>query len=230
MTYSPALLHLLRDRAGEVPELVELSDESFYWNVEEAVRGQFRSRSWLPEEADWAAADARLVLDRLSDGWFGRGGPTSPQARYADTPELRIGEGGRVNAEKPERGLWTACFFPSGQSTWDHGEMSLGRPVRVRHSVHYGESSVSVHVIDSPEDFARLVTRFPRPAADGRVRVDWDAVGEVHHAVHLTAKGLLTADRVPVTTPHGTAELWGWGSQSTVWLRLPDDARVVPGA
>jgi hypothetical protein len=57
--------------------------------------------------------------------------------------------------------------------------------------------------------------------------VRWDAVARHFNAVHLTARGLVTAHDVAVTTPHGEAKLFGWDSESTAWLRAPRSGFVV---
>ncbi|GAA1342154.1 hypothetical protein [Saccharothrix algeriensis] len=224
---SPGLLRLLENWSDEIDALMALGDEEFYWEVEHAVAGQFSTEQWEPRDAPWALADAHRVLDRLSSGWFGQDRLLSPVARYVDPSDPKIGaveaaSGGRVNAEKPEKGVWTASLFPSGRTTWDRGEARFRHLGRVRCVVEFDDTRVRVHTIHSLQDFADLVLRFPVPAPDGRARVDWTAVARSYDAVHLTAKGLLTADRVPVPTDWGVAELWGWGSQSTVWFRPAD--------
>ena len=229
--YSPALLQLLNNWPNEVDALLALGDEEFYWEVEHAVDAQFHQSSWHPHEASWVAADADRVLNRMSSGWFDRAEPASPQARYLDPANLEMRDTGtmppsRLNAEKPERGMWTASFFPSGRTTWDHGETRFRHLERVLCSLQFDDTHVSSYAIHSLEDFAELVRRFPAPGSEGRIRVDWTSVARHFDAVHLTAKGLITADRVPVSTTHGIAELWGWGSQSTVWFNVPPGLRV----
>ncbi|XVS62244.1 hypothetical protein ACQPYE_28785 [Actinosynnema sp. CA-299493] len=60
-----------------------------------------------------------------------------------------------------------------------------------------------------------------------RARVCWTRAAEDLDAVHLTVPGLLTAQHVPITTPHGTAILTGWDAESTAWLHLPPDFEMT---
>jgi hypothetical protein len=231
---APALHRLLDDWAGRMEALLAMDDEDIYWEIEHAVGAQFYTESWHPCTPSRPTVNSRRLLERLSKGWFGTVGPASPQARYMNDGVLYFdatpAAGVAPVVEKPASGVWTASFLPSGATTWDRGESRFKRLGRELYELHFDESGVVVYVIDSLDDFAVLASRFPGAVVDGRVRLDWQKVKAEFDAVHLTAKGLLTADRCPVVTSEGVAELSGWGSQSTVWFRRPPGLRVGTSA
>jgi hypothetical protein len=176
---------------------------------------------------------AQRILARLAGAPFSGGRLPSPQARYTDDPvvrEIAIADPppGPPMGEKPTWALWTGSFLPDGTCAWERCEYPRpGSGERLRYSLSFDESEVTAYTIDSLSDFRELVSTYFDPQDEGRVRVRWAAVAKDFDAVHLTARGLATAQDVEVRTPAGIGKLWGWDTESTAWLRLPRSGFTV---
>ncbi|CCH29202.1 hypothetical protein ABZ816_38485 [Actinosynnema sp. NPDC047251] len=232
---SPVLIELcllLRDFLGDRDldtRLDDLTDDDLYRHIAFAASLQHSGRDFTARPTPELDHIAAAVLLRLSTGSLGDTSLRSPQARYAAdaTPRTVQVADGPASPDKPVGALWTSSFLPNGTSMWQWGELAEFGPDRQLFTVTFDPTGSRVFTINSPSDYGRLVTRYPR-SSDGRAQVCWTRAAEDLDAVHLTVPGLLTAHHVPVETPHGTATLTGWDAESTAWLHLPPHLRTTP--
>ncbi|MBB5907282.1 hypothetical protein [Actinoalloteichus hymeniacidonis] len=227
-------MELCKRFADDVESLRRFDDAHLYHQITFAASLRHSRDEFLPHLAPDLDAVADVVLGRMSTGWFAQPTPGTPQSRFSKTGEFGpIGSlashlGAEIS-EKPAGGAWTSSYLPSGESAWARWEQAeFSHESRDPWSVHFDASSCALYQIDSLDDFTRLVLRYPGDTQNGRVGIDWSTVAADFHAVHLTAKGLLTVQNFPVSTPLGIAELRGWDAESTVWLRVPPGLRVTP--
>jgi hypothetical protein len=173
---------------------------------------------------------------RLSAGWFAEPTPTSAQAHFGAVGEhsrvalaLPDHRGTRVIDDKPNGAWWTSSMLPDGTSCWSRAESLVGTPetraagqfpARQEHWITVDVAAARIHRIERPVDFSVLLEEYP---LSGSVfpRVDWIAVAADFDAVHLTARGLVYTQDVPIGTSRGHSALRGWNCESTAWLTEP---------
>ncbi|MDX3656412.1 hypothetical protein PV646_03745 [Streptomyces sp. ID05-26A] len=223
---SPVLLELCGFIGDEVL-LDRLADEDLYRHITFAASQRHSGRAFTARRVPELDAIAAAVMRRLSSGPLSATAPRSPQSRFARSavPSAVTLIDRPTQDDKPAGALWTSSFLPDGTSMWQWGEWAEFGRDRPLHALAFDPTGVRLCAIGSPADYERLVNRYPRPAS---TRVDWPRVAEDFDAVHLTVTGLLTAQHVPVATPHGPAMLTGWDAESTAWLRLPPGLTTTP--
>lgn len=174
-----------------------------------------------------------LLENRFNSGWFrDTANLVSPQACYLLNPgfteiEITDIDARTVADEKPRGALWTSSLLPDSTPTWQtHEREEFARLSRTLYHLHFDPQQVSVYTIDSFADFQTLLLNFAQHNTNGRATVRWGDVAKQFDAVHLTARGLVDADGVQFQTPYGLAELRGWGSESTAWLRTVSGTRL----
>jgi hypothetical protein len=214
-------------------DLDSVDDVDLYQWIVFAVAPQHSSMDFHERPApDLDHAEA-LLGDRLRRGWFGERSVPAPQARFS-TEEV-IGEvvlrsvtSDLIIDEKPVGALWTSSFLPNGQSAWAIGESTEipGDSARPLFAIGFDQAATRAVEVSTPEDYQRLVMRYPRPMPDGRALVDWISAASDLDAVRLTAAGLVFAHNVRVPTPYGVAQLRGWDAESTAWLNRPPGLRI----
>lgn len=163
----------------------------------------------------WSDDAAERITRRTGSGWFAAVTLTSPQVHYGALPFVRVtnGDPRSIVGQKPQGALWTSSRLPDGSNGW-----TLFDQGRELVEVTFDQRRVRVHQLDDVDDYVRLVTTYPRTIG-GTAHVDWVAAAAELDAVHLTARGLLRIEGLPVDTPAGTACLAGWNAESTAWLR-----------
>ncbi|ATE55176.1 hypothetical protein [Actinosynnema pretiosum] len=226
---------LLCDFLGDLDlgvKLDGLTDDDLYQNITFAASLQHSGRDFTARPAPELDHIAAAVLRRLSTGALGDTTLRSPQARYATDATLwtvRVADGPESTTapDKPVGALWTSSVLPDGTSMWQWGELAEFGPDRPPYTVTFDPEGIRLFTIDSPSDYARLVDRYPC-SSNGRAQVCWSRAAEDLDAVHLTVRGLLTAQHVPVETSQGTAILTGWDAESTAWLHLPNVFEMTP--
>jgi len=187
-----------------------------------------------PATADWFAN-----LDRKRQVWIARDGRPPSPASFS--PDLRpFGAG----ITKPRRALWTTTSVGKCPSGWifylrwgeDRREPPY-HPWRLRVL-----SSARVYEVHGPQAWQTLCLAYPAPSflpspmptPKDLIEPDWQAVTHDWDGIHLSLGGLLTTERVRWGKPSAQTHLFGWGVESTTWLRwvfdhverLPD---VDPG-
>jgi hypothetical protein len=170
------------------------------------------------EPGVWSSAAAERITRRMRSGWFADVTLKSPQAHHGDPDRPVVvtnGDPRSIVGQKPQGALWTSSRLPGDSTGW-----SLFEHAREPVDVHFDPHQVRVHQLDDIEDYVRLVARYPR-VHHGEAHVDWVAAATDLDAVHLTARGLLRIEGVPLDTPSGTACLAGWNAESTAWLHSP---------
>ncbi|MFF4596835.1 hypothetical protein [Amycolatopsis sp. NPDC001319] len=212
--------------------LVELSDVDLF----EVIAA---TAEWVGPEAG-PEVDPRPVAEelenRLSGGWFAESTPSEAQAHFSVAPEpprvalVRPEPGStRVFDDKPRGAWWTSSRLPDGTSCWSRSESLVGTPEtraagevppRREHWVTVDLTAARIHRIERAADFAVLLAEYPL-GGSGFPRVDWLAVAEDFDAVHLSARGLVYTQDVPIATDRGTSALRGWNCESTAWLTEP---------
>jgi hypothetical protein len=229
---SPVLIELVRLLDESMGDLGSVDDVDLYEWIVFAVAHQYSSSNFherLAPDLDDAEA---LLRDRLSQGWFGQRPVPAPQAWFnaeglIGDVVLRTVTNDLVIGEKPPGALWTSSFLPDGRSAWAIGESSAyPNSSRRLFAMDFDQAATRAFEVSTPEDYQRLVTRYPRPMPDGRALVDWIAAGTDLDAVRLTAAGLVFAHNVRVPTPYGVAQLRGWDAESTAWLNRPPGLRI----
>jgi hypothetical protein len=159
--------------------------------------------------------------------WVGPRRPAEVKVRWDRPPDL---------SSKPRFRPWTSTYIsPKFGSAWVQFCLRTGTdggrdPKKLWKSwlLTVDESSPpSVYVVNSADDLVRLVQAYPvneatRPdlrldgrEADAARYPDWNAVGRVYDAVHLTKRG----QRATATRVAGKPDLVGWDCESTVWFK-----------
>jgi hypothetical protein len=229
---SPVLIELVRLLGDSVYHLGSVDDGDLYEEIVFAVGHQHSTPDFHERPAPDLDAAEELVRGRLAMGWFAERSVPTPQAwnsatgRISDialsevTNHLPIGE-------KPAGAIWTSSFLPDGRSAWAIGEAGAYPDAdRMLFALHFDQPAVRSVVIATPEHYRQLVMRYPRSMSDGRALVDWLAAATDIDAVRLTAAGLVFAQNVRMSTPHGVAQLRGWDAESTAWLTRPPALRI----
>jgi hypothetical protein len=179
---------------------------------------------------------AEELKGRLSGGWFAEPTPTPAQAHFAVEPgHPRVAlahpppDSTRVVDDKPRGAWWTSSMLPDGTSCWSRSESLVGtpetraageHPARREHWTTVDLTAARIHRIERAADYAALLAEYPLEAS-AFPRVDWIAVAGDFDAVHLTARGLVYTQDVPIDTLRGPSALRGWNCESTAWLTEP---------
>ncbi|MFI9012375.1 hypothetical protein ACIGNX_34565 [Actinosynnema sp. NPDC053489] len=230
------LIELCRLAQERVEDVEDVSDADLYRDIVFSVRRRYSTGDFSAKSAPEFEETAAALVRRLGVGWFAeRPSLRSPQAWYSSTgviPPIRVEDSLPSPAavvDKPAGALWTSSYLDDGSSAWQFLERAeFGHLDREVYSLHFDADAVSVCTIDSPEDYERLVSTYPRRRSDGGTGVRWSAVAQDYDAVRLSALGLVLAHDVDVPAAGGVARLCGWDSESTAWLRTPPAVEVVP--
>lgn len=111
-------------------------------------------------------------------------------------------------------GLWTSTWDPSfgsGWIDWCIGESFAGPAFDVW--LLTPDPAAHVYDIDSLDDLAALIRRFPGRGSHQPEYPAWDLVAQEYDGVHLTDKGQwATRLAHPIS-------LYGWDCESTLWFR-----------
>ena len=163
-------------------------------------------------------------LDRKRQEWMSSAGLAPDASSFH--PDLRSYGAGIT---KPRRALWTSTSVGEGSSGWLHyvhwGE-DRWEPPYLRWSLEV-LATARVYEVHGPQAWQTLCLAYPAssrlaypvetPAA--LVEPDWQGVARDWDGIHLSVGGLLTTERVRWGRPGAQAHLYGWGVESTVWLR-----------
>ncbi|WP_432931828.1 hypothetical protein ACQPZZ_12785 [Microbispora sp. CA-135349] len=164
---------------------------------------------------------------------------SSPQIHFGDlhvrrTPRADTGAPpqpatGRV-VVKPHGVFWTSSLVDRGRSSWqaaiESSYVPVGPAELTEHCLFFEPQNVRIFTIDCPADVWSLVTRYAT-CDNGRHLVDWGAVAREYDAVHLTFRGLLTAQGVPVEEGSASFVLHGWDAESVAWFNCRHFGEVV---
>jgi hypothetical protein len=145
--------------------------------------------------------------------------PLQPQLRVDDRsvvePSVRPVRNDAKSLNKPRGGFWTSTYYPDYGSAWVRYCVAYryNGPFELHWSVSSVAGSARVAAIDSAEDLAELISRYPRIA--GRRRgLDFERVSLEYDGLHLTHQGYLKTR----SRRHGPT-LIGWDCESTLWFR-----------
>ncbi len=163
-------------------------------------------------------------LDRKRQEWMSSAGLAPDASSFH--PDLRSYGAGIT---KPRRALWTSTSMGEGSSGWLHyvhwGEDRWESPyLRWRLEVL---ATARVYEVHGPQTWQALCLAYPAPSRlaypvetpAAVIEPDWQGVTQDWDGIHLSVGGLLTAERVRWGRPGAQAHLYGWGVESTVWLR-----------
>lgn len=122
---------------------------------------------------------------------------------------------------KPSRVLWTSSLMEDNRSSWLAAINSSFVPID-KSSLNYYRVSVdttkaNIFNIDSLEEVIGLVELYGVPEGE-KAAVDWEAVRLDFDAVHLSFRGVLAAQGVPVGSTNGAYSLAFWDCESTAWF------------
>lgn len=128
---------------------------------------------------------------------------------------------------KPDGGLWTSTVRPDESSEWlewlRSSHFYTGDEVIW---ILQPEADIDVYSIDAVEDYHELLESYGRepayPSAWGEVVPDFEALVDTYDAIHLTAQGQRA-------TRFSRPGLYGWDSESTLWLRWAFESAVRRG-
>jgi hypothetical protein len=172
-----------------------------------------------PGTATWFAN-----LDRMRQEWMS----TASHTPGASSFHINLRSFG-AGITKPLCAFWTSTSVGEDSSGWLHyvlwGEDRWEPPYhRWRLEVL---PTVRVYEVHGPQAWQALCLAYPapsrlaypieRPAA--LIEPNWQAVAQDWEGIHLSTGGLLTTERVRWGRPGTQSHLYGWGVESTVWLR-----------
>lgn len=172
-----------------------------------------------PGTATWFAD-----LDRMRQEWMSTASPAPSESSFH--PDLHpFGAG----ITKPRSTLWTSTSVGESSSGWLHslrwGEDRREPPYhRWRLEVL---PAARVYEVHGPRDWQVFCLSYPAPSrlaypvetpAD-LIEPNWQAVAQDWDGIHLSTGGLLMTERVRWGRPGAQTHLYGWGVESTVWLR-----------
>ncbi|MEU8379285.1 hypothetical protein [Streptosporangium sp. NPDC048865] len=147
---------------------------------------------------------------------------SSPQVHFGSPKQdVNFGDhGGPPLRGKPPRVLWTSSLIDT-RSSWLAAIDSSFVPVNAselkEHHIVIDAPKARIFNIDGFEDVATLAELYGIPR-NGQAQIDWTAVRADHDAVHLSFRGLLTAQGVPVSSTNGIYSLTSWDCESTAWF------------
>jgi hypothetical protein len=173
----------------------------------------------VPGTATWFAN-----LDRMRQEWMSTASPAPGSSSFH--PDLHAYGTGIT---KPRHALWTSTSVGEGSSGWLHyvlwGEDRWEPPYhRWRLEVM---PEARVYEIHGPRAWQALCLAYPAPSflaypvetPEALIEPNWQAVAQDWDGIHLSSGGLLTTERVRWGRPGAQTHLYGWGVESTVWLR-----------
>ncbi len=132
---------------------------------------------------------------------------------------------------KPRRSFWTSTSVGECSSSWLHfirwGEDRVFWEPPYRRWRLEVLPTARVYEVHGPQAWQSLCLTYPAPSCapypicrpDTLIEPDWQAVAQDWDGVHLSVGGLLTAERVRWGRPGAQTHLYGWGAESTLWLR-----------
>jgi hypothetical protein len=163
-------------------------------------------------------------LDRKRQEWMSSVSPAPDASSFH--PDLRSYGAGIT---KPRRALWTSTSVGEGSSGWllslPWGEDRREPPYhRWRLEVL---PTARVYEVHGPRAWQALCLAYPAPSClaypieipAALIEPNWQAVAQDWDGIHLSTGGLLTTERVRWGRPSAQTHLYGWGVESTVWLR-----------
>jgi len=163
-------------------------------------------------------------LDRQRQEWMSTADLAPDVSSFH--PDLRSYGAGIT---KPRRALWTSTSVGEGSSGWLHyvpwGEdRREPRYHRWRLEVL---PTARVYEVHGPQAWQALCLVYPAPSClaypretpAALIEPNWQLVAQDWDGIHLSASGLLTTERVRWGRPGAQTHLFGWGVESTVWLR-----------
>lgn len=120
-----------------------------------------------------------------------------------------------VDLIKPHGGFWTSTFHPAPAkyaSDWVEW-CAQGMEEWLRGSAYLIEiaPAARIYTIDSLPDLERMMLAFDAHLIHTFPYFDWGQVAEKYDGIHLTSRGQW---RTRLSIP----SLYGWDSESTVWL------------
>ncbi|OYT30497.1 MAG: hypothetical protein B6U95_00190 [Thermofilum sp. ex4484_82] len=177
-----------------------------------------------------SSKDGELTVEDIMS--YGKNRSVPPQVHIGEIKgklKIKPVRNSLLFSHKPDGGFWTSTFTPDGEYCSDWAEWLV---------VEYGESTdkskikayvliprkdAKVYVIDSAEDYLKLVQKYPRIIRCGTTAVDWEKVAKDYDGVRLTRRGLeevaSPASLVHRLTQMKVEDLYGWDVESTVWFR-----------
>jgi hypothetical protein len=163
-------------------------------------------------------------LDRKRQEWMSTASP-APGASSFHPDVHSYGAG----ITKPRCALWTSTSVGEGSSGWLH-YMARGED-RWEPPYHRWRLEVlpatRVYEVHGPRAWQALCLAYPAPSRlaypietpAALIEPNWQAVAQDWDGIHLSTGGLLTTERVRWGRPGAQTHLYGWGVESTVWLR-----------
>ncbi|MEU6697689.1 hypothetical protein [Pseudonocardia sp. NPDC046786] len=230
--WGPVILQAAQSLVDHQVTPVAQDETETYWDIVFANGHQYAVDSFTARADESLDEAVRQLTEVLSRGWLRGEGVDSPQSVFTHSDNLRPirieNPDNNLFGDKPVGAFWTSSYLPDGTSAWSRSENSefnrLNRPLR--NFVFEEPSPEEIFVINSPEDYQRLVCTYLRSLNSNQAAIDWKRAAEDLVAVRLSASGLALAHHFRVPTPAGKAQLSGWDAESTAWLRLPRNASL----
>lgn len=148
---------------------------------------------------------------------------SSPQVHFGNIKKSVTfdGQNGLSLRGKPPQVLWTSSLIEAGRSSWlaaiDSSFVPVDKSELNEHYIAIDIPKARVFNIDSPEDVVALADLYGLPG-NGQAQIDWSAMRLDYDAAHLSFRGLLTAQEVPVSSTNGVYSLTSWDCESTAWF------------
>jgi hypothetical protein len=159
--------------------------------------------------------------------------PTSPQVHSGllksnSLADVRIAT--RSTSTRPQNVLWTSSLIDPTHSSWDAALQSSYVPVDFaqlrRYQLIFDPARTRIFNIDSLSDLASLARRYAVRSAGGVV-LDWPTISKDYDGVHLSFRGLMTAQEVPIECEAGVFTLRRWDCESTAWLHSEHFDKII---
>jgi hypothetical protein len=202
--------------ALRVSEGIDVQDDIF-----DDRRDILNSARILSEVIDYHPTSRHLAL------------PASPQIHFGLLKSDSLADAkiaNRPTSTKPQDVLWTSSLIDPTRSSWDAALQSSYVPVDVaqlrRYQLIFDPASTRIFNIDSLGDLASLARRYAVRNAGG-VALDWPTISKDYDGVHLSFRGLMTAQEVPIQCEGGVFTLRGWDCESTAWLHIEHFDQII---
>lgn len=184
---------------------------------------------------------ARLIAEVLESHPLARrlAVTSSPQIHFGDlhvrqTAQTGTGAPSQPTTDrvvvKPPGVFWTSSLVDRGRSSWQAAIESSYVPVDpaelTEYRLFFEPRNVRIFTIDGLADVESLVNRYATRDLD-RHLMDWAALARDYDAVHLTFRGLLTAQGVPIEKGPARFVLDGWDAESVAWFNCRHFGEVV---
>lgn len=148
---------------------------------------------------------------------------SSPQVHFGN-PKKSVNFGDQNGAPlrgKPSRVLWTSSLIEANRSSWlaaiDSSFVPVDKSELNEHHISIDIPKARIFNIDGPEDITTLAELYGIPG-NGQAKIDWTAVRLDYDAVHLSFRGVMTAQGIPVSSTNGVYSLTSWDCESTAWF------------